>query len=154
MSEKSYKGKGKGSNPNSKKNLIQFDQMSKEQRKEFSARGQKKYKENNRKRKLFKDCFLELLQHTATPEMKQTVADMYGVDVETVQDVVTASITSKALQGDVKAFEALRGTIGEDPVKKNELTGANGESIVKKVYITEETARKTDNLIDSAIDDK
>lgn len=49
-------------------------------------------------------------------------------DGATRQDAIVVALMEKALSGDVRAFEAIRDSIGEKPV--NAISGADGEPLV------------------------
>lgn len=95
-------------NPNTD-GLIPFNQMSEEKHKELSRLGGIKSGEAKREKRLLKETLLALLE---------------GKDVQT--NVCNALIL-KCLDGDVKAFEVLRDTIGQKPVDKQEVKTINTE---------------------------
>lgn len=49
-------------------------------------------------------------------------------DGATRQDAIVVALLEKALSGDVRAFEAIRDSIGEKPV--NAISGVDGEPLV------------------------
>ena len=64
------------------------------------------------------------------------------------QEKMSLSMIAKALNGDVKAFEVIRDTIGEKPVEKLE----NLNPQVQKIFITKEDSKKANKLIDEFIE--
>lgn len=68
------------------------------------------------------------------------------------QEKMCTAMLKQAQKGNVKAFAAIRDTVGEAPAQKQEITGANGEPIgIQKVFITQEEKAKTDKHIDEII---
>lgn len=68
--------------------------------------GGKKGGENRRKRVALRESILAMLESGST------------------QDDIVAAIVAKALDGDVRAFESIRDTIGEKPADKLEVENA------------------------------
>ena len=97
----------RGSNPNSRKNLIPFTERSKEEVRELNRKGGKK---SGDVRGAFKSLN-EDLREQLTPELINQI---------------NQRIISLAKSGNLKAYELIRNGIGEDPTKKVELTGNNG----------------------------
>ena len=83
-------------------NLIPFNQRTESEVRAIAANGGKKSGESRRARKTLKEELLLLLSEGDT------------------QKSVTVALLQKAMDGDVKAFEVLRDTIGEKPVDKVE----------------------------------
>ena len=54
-------------------------------------------------------------------------------DGATRQDAIVVALMEKALSGDVRAFEAIRDSIGEKPV--NAISGVDGEPLVPRSII-------------------
>ena len=65
-----------------------------------------------------------------------------------IQEKMSLSMIAKALNGDVKAFEVIRDTIGEKPVEKID----NVNPQVQKIFITKEDTKKANKLIDEFIE--
>lgn len=57
--------------------------------------------------------------------LQEIITDKKGIEL-TVQEAIIKSLVKQAIDGNVKAFETIRDTIGEKPVNKNEVTGADG----------------------------
>jgi hypothetical protein len=83
-------------------NLIPFNQRTESEVRAIAANGGRKSGESRRARKTLKEELLLLLSEGDT------------------QKSVTVALLQKAMDGDVKAFEVLRDTIGEKPVDKVE----------------------------------
>jgi hypothetical protein len=83
-------------------NLIPFNQRTEREVRAIAANGGRKSGESRRARKTLKEELLLLLSEGDT------------------QKSVTVALLQKAMDGDVKAFEVLRDTIGEKPVDKVE----------------------------------
>ena len=72
-----------------------------------------------------------------------------GEDISTREAISTAMI-GQAIKGNVKAFIAIRDTIGENPTDKQEITGSLG---VKKVFVTKEEQAEVEEHIADVIGD-
>lgn len=72
-----------------------------------------------------------------------------GKDISTREAISTAMI-GQAIKGNVKAFIAIRDTVGEKPTDKQEITGSLG---VKKVFITKEEQAEVEEHIADVIGD-
>ncbi len=81
-----------------KDNLIPFNQMSEEQQRELASKGGKARAENIQRRKTLREELLLLLEK----------GDM--------QENITIALLNKAANGDTKAFEVIRDSIGEKPI--------------------------------------
>lgn len=77
------------------------------QAREYGRKGGIASAKAKKKRKEFKEALLLALQ---------TVKDG-----QTVQDIGIASVMAKYMDGDLKAFEIIRDTIGEKPTEKQEV---------------------------------
>lgn len=104
--------------------LVPFNQMSEERHKELSSRGGIKSGEAKREKRLLRDTLLSLLD---------------GPNVQ--MDVCTALI-QKCKDGDTKAFEVLRDTIGQKPVDKQEIKKVDTEWFIDDEE-TEDTNEET-----------
>lgn len=95
-----------------KQNLKPFtSEQSREKAVENGRKGGKASGESKRARKTLKEELLLLLS--------QSIKDEDGKDVQT-QVAMSASLIKQALDGNTKAFELVRDTIGEKPVDKVE----------------------------------
>lgn len=81
-------------------NLIPMSQRTKEEVRVLASNGGKKSGEVRRKRKALKEELLAILSSND------------------FQNKISLAIINKAVNGDVKAFEVIRDTIGEKPVEK------------------------------------
>ena len=81
-------------------NLVPTNKLSKEEAKKISSNGGKKSGEVRRKRKALREELLALLSAGNT------------------QKNISLALIDQALNGNVKAFETIRDTIGEKPVEK------------------------------------
>lgn len=92
--------------------------------------------EVRRARKTMKETILDLIQKEVNP-------DDYGGDVAilgnkaTLQEIILASMVREAANGDTKAMQLLRDTIGEQPITKQE---------IKQEVISKEDIKTMDNL--------
>lgn len=83
-------------------NLIPFNQLTQSEQRKIASAGGKASGEARRARKTLREELLLLLSEGET------------------QKSVSVALLQKAMDGDVKAFEVLRDTIGERPVEKVE----------------------------------
>lgn len=81
-------------------NLVPTNKRSKEEARKISSNGGKKSGESRRKRKQLREELLALLSTGNT------------------QKNISLALIDQALNGNVKAFETIRDTIGEKPVEK------------------------------------
>lgn len=105
---------------------IQKGQLSKEELKKRQSNGGKKSGEVRRQRKQFKES-LEMLLQMRVPEktannLKTLLPKLKDKDLN-CQNAILAGLMKAAMNGNVKAVELIRDTIGEKPVEKVEITG-------------------------------
>lgn len=81
-------------------NLVPTNKRSKEEARKISSKGGKRSGESRRKRKALREELLALLSDGNT------------------QKNISLALIDQALNGNVKAFETIRDTIGEKPVEK------------------------------------
>lgn len=81
-------------------NLVPTNKRSKEEARKISSKGGKRSGESRRKRKALREELLALLSAGNT------------------QKNISLALIDQALNGNVKAFETIRDTIGEKPVEK------------------------------------
>lgn len=98
-------------------NLIPFNEMSKEQQREIASMGGKATAEKMQRRKTLKETLLLLLAEGKT------------------QDNITLSLLEKAANGDTKAYEVIRDTIGEKQKEQVELGNIDDKPFEIKVDI-------------------
>lgn len=92
-----------------KEDLKPLNTLTKEEQKKICSAGGKASVESRRKRKTLKEELLLLLSEND------------------VQKNVSLALIAKALTGDVKAFEAIRDSVGERFTEKTEISGGNIE---------------------------
>ena len=135
---------GKGSNPNSKKQLVSLANRTLEERQAIGRKGGLKNGEKLRARKTMKETILAMLSQEITPKQME----QYGLDKtmlngdNTMQGAIIASMLREALNGSEKAALLLRDTMGEAPVNRSE--------VVQEVITKEDTDMMKD-LRDSLI---
>ena len=86
-------------------NLVPMASRPLRERQEISRKGQKASTEAKRARKTLKETLLMMLEEGNT------------------QDNITLALLQKALNGDTKAYEVIRDTVGEKPTDKVEQSG-------------------------------
>lgn len=115
-------------------NLKPFDSsQSREEAKKNGKKGGIKSGEKRRERKALKEELLLLLSTGDT------------------QKKLSLALIEKAMNGDVKAFEVIRDTIGEKPVDKQQITGGLE---IQKVFITEKEHNETIKHIQDVINEQ
>ena len=100
----------RGDNPNSRKNLNVFNS---ETAREAGRKGQIKSTETKRRRKTLREELLTMLE-----------------DKE-IQESITLALIKQAQEGNTKAYEIVRDTIGEKPTEKIAVSTLNEDSISK-----------------------
>ena len=85
--------------------------QSREAAKRNGSKGGKKTAENKKARKTFREGLLLVLNEKYKDKDGNT-------SEETTQEAIIAGIVRRAMNGDAKAFELIRDTIGEKPVEK------------------------------------
>lgn len=86
------------------KNLIPFNKLTEEKQKEMARQGGIKSGESRRQKRLLRDSLEDILYSKSS-------------DGKLYLDEMTMSLFKKALDGDVKAFEVVRDTIGQKPTE-------------------------------------
>lgn len=105
------------------KNLIPQSERTKAEQRKIATMGGKASGESRKKRKTLREELLLLLQN------------------DNNQENMTISLIKKALDGDIKAFEVIRDTIGEKPKEVIENFNHNEEA-EKYSKLTEEELKK------------
>lgn len=118
------------------KNLKPFQkgQRSRDEVVETSRKGGIRSGEVRREQKSIK-AYIKLALETEVTDKKS------GKKV-VVKDAIGQKIVSEALKGNLKAFEMILKIIGEAPVTKLEVTGANGESLIPQQNMTIDEAKE------------
>jgi len=108
-----------------KKDLIPLNKRTKDEQKKIQSKGGKKSGESRRKKKLLKDCMIDLLELPVTNTKTWNKLSRMGIDPKDIDNrsLLTVSLFMKAVEcGDVAAFKEIRNLIGED-----KSTDGNGE---------------------------
>ena len=114
-------GKGKA------ENLIKNSDLTPEERKEKASKAGKKSGEARAKKKLLKDELLALLDmEMEDPDSKKKV---------NTRNLISAKLIRECINGNVKAFVALRDTIGEKPVETINASIENDNKDILKAYL-------------------
>lgn len=82
------------------KNLIPFNELTEEKQRELARKGGIASGEARRARKTFREELITLLENGNT------------------QEKISVALIQQALEGNTKAFEVIRDTVGEKPVDK------------------------------------
>lgn len=90
-----------------KEDLKPFNTLTEEEQKKLASKGGKKSVEVRREKRLLREE-LELL------------LEMMDKNNNTIQEKICFALIKKASQGDTKAFEIVRDTIGQKPVERIE----------------------------------
>jgi hypothetical protein len=104
----------KEGNTMNESNLIPFNELTEEEHREIARKGGKASGEARRRKKTFKQELTWLLEEGDT------------------QKNITLALIKEALEGNTKAFEVIRDTVGEKPVDKLEAEIGNEINIVIK----------------------
>jgi len=118
------------------KNLKPFtSDQSREEAVKNGRKGGKKSVEKRRERRALKEELLLLL------------------DTNQFREKISLAMITEAVNGNVKAFEVIRDTIGEKPITKSEITGKDGESLTTKtVYVLPDELKEVEKHIKETID--
>ena len=95
-------------------NLVSLATRPQRERKEIASKGQKASTEARKARKTLKETLLMMLEEGNT------------------QNDITLALLQKALNGDTKAYEVIRDTVGEKPTDKIEQSGELNNTITVK----------------------
>ena len=85
---------------NGQENLIPFNELTEEKQRELARKGGIASGEARRRKKTFKEELITLLENGNT------------------QEKISVALIQQALEGNTKAFEVIRDTVGEKPVDK------------------------------------
>ena len=121
-----------------KENLIDPKDRTSEELREMTRKGGIKSGEVRRRKKTMREALEMLLYKTELPEQMKERLRQEGIiadDDMNHQMMITRSLIAKAEAGDVQAYNAICGMIGEKPAEKMEMSG--GQQMELKVrYIT------------------
>lgn len=98
------------------KNLIPNNRRTPKERRENAKKAGKASGEARRKKRLLKDCMLDLLNLPVTKQKDFNRLAKLGLDIENMDNraLLTAALFAKAVEcGDVSAFREIRDLIGE-----------------------------------------
>jgi hypothetical protein len=108
-------------------NLIPVTQRTKEEAKKIQNMGGQAHKEKRLKDKNFQELAQHLLAMDAPDIVKQAVKKIFPEMQEkeiTNRMAMLASVSQKAIKGDIKAAEYVRDTAGEKPIERIENMGS------------------------------
>ena len=123
-------------NPNIE-NLRSADKLSEEELRKMTSNGGKKSVEARRKKKTMREALEMLMYKTELNEQTKQMLKAEGISEEDFnhQMVITRSLIAKAESGDVQAYNAICGMIGEKPADKVEMSGGQ-QMEIKIEYIS------------------
>lgn len=131
----SDKKEKKPQHPNSRKNLIPFNQMTPERRREIALKGAAATNAKIKRRKTFREIIEALGTEEATETEKAKFLQMFpnaDPDSITKDMMIIASLYNQSIgRGNVKAAAMIRDTVGEKPE-----TTISGTLTTEKVFIT------------------
>ena len=113
-------GKGK------RENLGAANELTEEELRRMASNGGKKSVEVRRRKKTMREALEMLLYKTELPEQMKERLRQEGIiadDDMNHQMMITRSLIAKAEAGDVQAYNAICGMIGEKPAEKVEMSG-------------------------------
>lgn len=114
-------------------NLMPIEEVnsrrSREKHSEDSRKAGIKSGESRRARKTFRESLLYILEQSATPEQKAMYSQIIQDTTDLTQrDLINLSMAQKAIaEGDVKAAQFVRDSVGEMPTVKQEVTNTMSE---------------------------
>ena len=119
-------------------NLLKAEDLTSEQLRERASKAGKASVEAKRRKKTMREALELLLFKTELPEQMKERLRQEGIEADddmNHQMMITRSLIAKAEAGDVQAYNAICGMIGEKPAEKLEMSG--GQQMEMKVtYIT------------------
>lgn len=99
------------------KNLIPQNKRTKEEQREVARLGGIASGEARRRKKLLKECMLELLELPVSSRKHWNKLSKMGIEPDDIdnKELLTVALFEKAVsEGDVSAFKEIRNLIGED----------------------------------------
>lgn len=106
------------------KNLKPLNTRTKSEQREIAKKGGKKSGEVRRAKKAMREILDYLLEKEVTNGKGDKI---------TTKEAIAIALLKKAAQGDVKAFEVLRDTIGEKPIEQHNITQIEPPRIIDDV---------------------
>lgn len=140
----------KQQHPNSRANLIPFNKMTPERRREIAQMGAAATNAKIKKRKTFREIIEALGSSDATEDEKRKFLQMFpgtAPDDITKDMMIIASLYNQSIgRGNVKAAAMIRDTVGEKPD-----TTINGSITTEKIFVTEKEKKEALKHIASVI---
>ena len=108
-----------------KENLIPANSRTEEELRQMTRNGGIKSGEARRRKKTMREALEMLMYKTELNEQTKAMLKAEGISEEDFnhQMVITRSLIAKAESGDVQAYNAICGMIGEKPADKVEMSG-------------------------------
>lgn len=125
------------------KNLIPVNKRTKAEQKVITTAGGKASGVARVRKKNFQEMMKYLLELETTDELTGELKQM--------RQILCDAQIEKAKHGDTRAFESIVAVAGEKPAEKHEVTGADGQPIVR--YITPDELAETEKHINNMIGD-
>lgn len=137
---------------------IKPGQLSSEEASRRGSKGGKQSVKSRRRKKLLKEIIEKFLNldapDVAVAKLHEHFPQYVGKKTRT-RDAIVFSLMAKCLKGDLRAFEVLRDTIGENPVNKQEIGGPEGQPIqFTNVPIDQDEAKKAADKMRAAMDEQ
>lgn len=120
---------------NNEENLRPMSERTKDEQREIARQGGKASGEARRKKRDLRKA-LEMLLEKEYTDKKGNVA--------TGAEAITAKLFEQAMKGNVKAFETIRSTVGQDPVQKVEQVNIDAEYEQSVEYVRRLMEEKDD----------
>jgi hypothetical protein len=127
-----------------KENLIPQNQRTKEAQREIARKGAAASNKVQREKRLLKDTIAMMLEMKAPDHLKAELGEKLGINVDTIQDLITSGLMGKAMSGDAKAFEVLRDTVGQKP--KDEIINTNTNIDITDAKVINKVVEKLKEL--------
>lgn len=111
-----------------KANLRPFNTLPVNEQRKIAKKGSKKSAEVRAQRKSFKEALLDALSQLADEKYihNRAMKQCYNPKLTIGQNLAIAQILN-AINGDTKAYEVIRDTIGEKPIEKIEVNEIDSE---------------------------
>lgn len=108
-----------------------FDELTAEEQREIARKGGKASAEARRAKRDLRKALEMLLEKDFTDKSGKTVSGT---------EAITAKLFEQAMKGNVKAFETIRATVGQDPVQKVQVAEVSQDIIdeVEKAVLDDE----------------
>lgn len=107
-------------------NLIPADRLSPDQRRAMGAKGGIKSGESKRQKKALREALEILLAMKAPGAFATNASEMFPdlpIGEMTTAQAMAVAMVQASLSGDIRAFTAIRDTVGEKPTDKLDVTG-------------------------------